>query len=118
MTDSEVAAIRQLQRRATRWLWLRWVLMAAGIFITVGGSYWSIEVARNLAELSSGAKDSPGIVVFLSSMDASTLAELRILSALGPALIAWAVGSWRGDPAVTVLLALVDRLAERPSTVG
>lgn len=118
MTDSQVAAIRALQRRAKTWLWFRWVLVAAGVFITAGATYWSIEVARNLAELSSGAKDSPGVVVMLSSMNASTLAELRILAAVGPVFIAWAVGNWRGDPAVTVLLGLVERSGESASTVA
>src|SRR5882672_1495606 len=118
MTDSQVAAIRTLQSRAKRWLWFRWVLMAGGIFLTAGGTYWSIEVVRNLAELSTGAKDSPAVVVLLSSLTAATLAELRMLAALGPVFIAWAVGNWRGDPAVTVLLAFVERFAESPSTVA
>jgi hypothetical protein len=118
MNNSQVAAVRALQRRAKMWLWARWVLLVGGIFVSAAATYWSIEVVRDLADLSSGAKDSPGVVIMLSSINASTLAELRILAALGPLLIAWAVGNWRGDPAVTVLLGLVERLGEGTSTVG
>ena len=118
MTDSQVAAIKALRRRAATWRWLRWILLTAGIGISAAATYYSIEVARNLAELSTGAKESPSVVVLLSSMNASTLAELRILAWIGPLFVAWAVGNWRGDPAVTVLLGLVDRWSEGVSTVA
>jgi hypothetical protein len=118
MTDSQGAAIKVLRRRAATWRWFRWVLLTAGIAISAGATYYSIEVAHNLADLSTGAKESPGVVVLLSSMNASTLAELRILAWIGPVFVAWAVGNWRGDPAVTVLLDLVDRSSERVSTVA
>jgi hypothetical protein len=118
MTDSEAAAIRSLQRRVTVWLWFRWVLLAGGIFLTIGGTYWSIEVARNLSELSAGAKDSPGVIVLLSSMNAATLAQLRILTAVGPFFIVWAIGRWRGDPTTTLLLGLAERALNTSSTVA
>ena len=118
MTDPQVAAIKALRRRAATWRWLRWILLAAGIGISAAATYYSIEVARNLAKLSSGAKESPGVVVLLSSLNASTLAELRVLAWIGPVFVAWAVGNWRGDPAVTVSLGLVDRSNEGVSTVG
>ena len=117
MSDSQAVAIKALRRRAATWRWLRWFLLTAGIAISAAATYYSFEVARNLAELSSGAKESPGVVVLLSSMNASTLAELRILAWIGPLFVAWAVGNWRGDPAVTVLLGLVDRSSEAVSTV-
>lgn len=118
LTIDERKTLEHLRRQQLTWRWLRFVMLGFGVIETAVATYLRQDAVRQLAELSTGAKQMPETVLYLSSLAASELAVHTFLAWVGIALIAWSVVRWHGNPSVTLLIKLVDAQQEPPSAAS
>ena len=85
------------------------LLVIGGAACAVGSVLGLAGSIRTLSEISSGAKDSPSVSLFLASANTATIVEFKFSAILGLLLVVWAIARWSGDPVTTLLLGLIRR---------
>jgi len=112
LTEAEERAYQLLARNQKRWKYLRVIGLLVGVGVAVLSLLLRLQWERNLLELTRNMTDKPisGAEVYFASQASVILAQSHLLLPLGCALAGWAAGRWKGNPATTLLLGVVERV--------
>jgi len=115
LSEAEERAYQLLAKHQRRWKYVRVVVLLVGVGIAVAGIFLRLQWERNLLDLTRNMTDKPisGAEVYFASQAAVLLAQHHLLVPFGCALAGWALGHWRGTPALTLLLGVVERVRDQ-----
>jgi len=114
LTVAERAALRSLVRQQRAWRWWRYVSLAIGVSIIVGGIWWHCDLTQGLYDTTrrmSSTVSPTGAEVYFASRYGGLLALFDLAPGLGGAVIGVTLGCWRGNRVHRLLIAFCEREA-------
>ncbi len=112
LTDSEERAYQLMLRAQRRWRYGRYIALLVGLGIAAVGVLLRFQWETNLLTLTRSMSSEPvsGAEVYFASQGPVILALCHLLLPFGFFIAGWAMGRWKGSPATTLLLSVVERL--------
>jgi hypothetical protein len=108
-SNYEEVLVRKLQQEDQVWRWLRFVMIALGVVITVFASYSRRQLAKNLVEIAESAKQQPNVAIMLAAVNTDAAGEHLIAAAGGVMFVMWGLARWNGDPVARLLLTMHEQ---------